>query len=241
MNLILLSPDEVTAAGLATLRDARAAHIRDVLRATPGQRVRVGLVDGPRGEAVVNAVNEAAVVLTCSWERAIPTPQPVDLLLALPRPKVMRRLWSQLAALGVGQILLTNAARVERHYFDTHILDPATYEPLLIEGLQQARDTRLPRVSVHRRFKPLVEDALDGLCPAGSRVMADPSGSTPVDAALTRGERVLLAIGPEGGWVDFERALLAAHGFVPVSMGARTLRTDTATVALLSLVHDALR
>ena len=86
-----------------------------------------------------------------------------SVLLALPRPKVMQRLWAQLAALGVGRILLTNAERVERHYFDTHVIDRGTYRPLLIEGLQQARDTRLPDVSVHKQFRVLVEDELESL------------------------------------------------------------------------------
>jgi len=54
-------------------------------------------------------------------------------------------------------------------------------------------------------------------------------------------ERVLLAVGPEGGWNEFEISLLRSHGFEPVSMGERTLRSDTACVALLALVHDALR
>jgi RsmE family RNA methyltransferase len=52
---------------------------------------------------------------------------------------------------------------------------------------------------------------------------------------------VLLAIGPEGGWNDFERGLLEGHGFTPVGLGSRTLRTDTACIALLALVHEALR
>jgi RsmE family RNA methyltransferase len=54
-------------------------------------------------------------------------------------------------------------------------------------------------------------------------------------------ERVLLAVGPEGGWNDFEIQLLESHGFQRVGMGSRTLRTDTACIALLALVHDALR
>jgi RsmE family RNA methyltransferase len=163
----------------------------------------------------------------------------VDLLLALPRPKVMRRLWPQLAALGVGRIVLTNAARVERNYFDTHVLDPAFYRPLLIEGLQQAQDTHLPRVSIHRRFRPLVEDELDSLCPPGARLVAHPSGDAPpVAGAWPRGAaRVLLAVGPEGGWDDFELRLLGDRGFRPVSLGARTLRTDTACVALLAALR----
>jgi RsmE family RNA methyltransferase len=163
----------------------------------------------------------------------------MDLLLALPRPKVMRRLWAQLAALGVGRIILTNAARVERNYFDTHVLDPAFYRPLLIEGLQQAQDTHLPRVSIHRRFRPLVEDELDAQSTADARVVAHPAeNATPIAGAWPRGAtRVLLAVGPEGGWDDFELRLLDDRGFRPVSLGARTLRTDTACVALIAALH----
>ena len=142
----------------------------------------------------------------------------------------MRRLWAQIAALGVGRIILTNAEKVERNYFDTHILSPESYQPLLIEGLQQARDTRLPAVSIHRQFKVLVEDQLDALVGPASRVVADPSATRGL-SDVVRGaveERVLLAIGPEGGWNAFELDPLGAHGFQSAGMGSRTLRSDTA-------------
>jgi RsmE family RNA methyltransferase len=156
----------------------------------------------------------------------------------------MRRLWAQIAAVGVGQIILTNAERVERNYFDTHVLSPEYYRPLLIEGLQQARDTRLPGVSIHRQFKVLIEDDLDGLFPpgpSGCRLVADPAANRPAAEIVRESveERILLAIGPEGGWNDFERALFKAHGFQAGGMGPRTLRTDTACVALLAIVHEA--
>lgn len=250
VNLILLHPGDVDAAGLARLADARATHIARVLNAVPGQQVRIGLADGPFGVGTVTSVEGEAVSLRCVFEAEAPARPRVDLLLALPRPKVMRRLWSQLAALGVGQILVTNAARVERHYFDTHVLDPSTYVPLLVEGLQQARDTWLPRVEVHRRLKVLVEDHLDTVFPAGVRLSAEPGpgppprealrAALPASAAGVDAARVLLAMGPEGGWTTFELDLLTAHGFTPVSLGMRTLRSDTAAVALLALVHDAL-
>jgi RsmE family RNA methyltransferase len=138
--------------------------------------------------------------------------------------------------------MLTNAERVERNYFDTHVLTEECYRPLLIEGLQQARDTRLPGVSIHRQLKVLIEDTLDSLFPAGLRLVADPSAKTSAGALVrkTVEERVLLAVGPEGGWNDFETALLHAHGFTSAGMGPRTLRSDTACVALLALVHEAL-
>jgi RsmE family RNA methyltransferase len=241
LNLILIEPDELAADGLVTLRDGRAVHLVSVLNATPGKTVRIGLLDGPFGSGAVAAIGDGAVTLACTFEPTLPPRPAIDLLLAVPRPKVLRRLWAQLAALGVGRVILTNAARVERNYFDTHYLAPNVYRPLLIEGLQQARDTRLPLVSIHRQFRILVEDGLDKLSNASTRLMADPASEgfrLPPEASAR--SRVLMAIGPEGGWNEFERELLVSRGSAPVTMGRRTLRTDTACVALLALVHNAL-
>src|SRR5678816_4792703 len=175
MNLILLEEGDRIDVSSVTLADARGTHLLKVLRVTTGQTVRVGWIDGPLGTGTVESVSDGRVTLRCVFEVDAPPRPRVDVLLALPRPKVLRRLWAQLAALGVGQIMLTNAERVERHYFDTHVITEATYRPLLIEGLQQARDTRLPVVSIHRQLRILVEDHLDDLFPSGIRLVADPS------------------------------------------------------------------
>jgi RsmE family RNA methyltransferase len=242
MNLILIESGETNDSGDVSLSGARAAHLVNVLKVAPGDRVRLGVLEGPCGIGAVQSVGDGTVQLHCAFEATVPSRPGVDLLLALPRPKVMRRLWAQIAALGVGQIILTNAERVERNYFDTHILTAECYTPLLIEGLQQARDTRLPRVSVHRQFKVLVEDELDGLFASGLRLVAQPGARKPVSAVMRDLEgRVLLAVGPEGGWNDFETDLLERHGFQRIGMGLRTLRTDTACIALLAVVHDSMK
>jgi RsmE family RNA methyltransferase len=237
VNLVLVEPDEISAGGDVRLSGPRALHLLNVLHVAPGHEVRVGVIDGPRGVGTVRAIADGTVTVRCALD-ADPPPRPaIDLLLAVPRPKVMRRLWAQIAALGVGQIILTNAEKVERNYFDTHVLEPEAYRPLLIEGLQQARDTRLPAVSIHRQFKVLVEDRLDALAGPAVRIVADPSAAKRLSDAVPSGggQRVLLAIGPEGGWNAFELDLLRAHGFQAAGMGARTLRTDTACVALLAI------
>jgi RsmE family RNA methyltransferase len=242
VNLIIIEAAELDPSGHLTLSDGRASHLLDVLGATPGQCVRVGLLDGPVGTAMVTGAGGGVVGLQCSFSSDTPVVPPMDLLLALPRPKVMRRLWAQLAALGVGRIILTNAERVERCYFDSHVLDPACYRPLLVEGLQQARDTRLPRVSVHKRFRVLIEDELDEICAGSVRLMAQPGAGEPPAAAVRRpATRVLLAVGPEGGWSEFEQRLMQAHGFAAFGAGSRTLRTDTACIALMAVIQNALR
>jgi RsmE family RNA methyltransferase len=242
VNLILIEPAELGHDNTARLTDSRATHLRHVLKVVPGDKIRIGLIDGNHGSAVVQDVAHDVIVLTCRLSEPAPAPPPVDLLLALPRPKVLRRLFAQCTALGVSRIMLTNAARVERDYFDTHVLTPACYRPLLIEGLQQARDTRLPLVSVHRQFRVLVEDLLDEWTAPATRVVAQPGRAERMHTLVqdARHSRVLLAVGPEGGWNDFELALLESRGFAPISMGMRPLRSDTACVALLALAHDAL-
>ena len=246
MNLVLFEPAEVGADGSVRVTGARAAHLEKVLGVSPGAVVRVGVIDGPVGAGTVTSVSDRGIELRCVFD-AVPEPPRVDLLLAVPRPKVLRRLWAQVAALGVGQVILTNAEKVERDYVGSHVVREDVYRPLLVEGLQQAKDTRLPRVSIHKRFKVLVEDDLDRLCPGARRIVAHPCphprGTRSVASALegiAEEERVLVAVGPEGGWNDFEIALLETHGFVNVSLGPRTLATTTACVALLALVHDAL-
>lgn len=238
MNLILFDADDLRTDATVDATGVQARHLVTVLKVQQRQQVRIGMIDGPFGVGTVTAIADGRVTLRCTFDRNTPERPEVDLLLALPRPKVMRRLWAQLSALGVGQVILTNAEKVERDYFDTHLLRPEGYRPLLLEGLQQARDTRMPLVSVHKQFRKLIESDLDGLVPSGRRLVAHPGGETSIRGALgTAPGRVLLAVGPEGGWNDFELSLLRSQGFTSVTMGPRTLTTTTACIALLTLVH----
>jgi len=242
VNLLLVEETEIDGQGTVAISDHRARHLLDVLKVAPEQTVRVGLVGGGIGSARIVSVADGTVMLSCAFDQTPDRPA-VDLLVALPRPKVLRRLWAQFAALGVWRIILTNASRVERDYFDTHLLDEAVYRPLLLEGLQQARDTLVPEVSIHRRFRVLVEDELPALGINAQRLVADPSSDGTIGNAVLNGQRgrVLLAIGPEGGWNQFELDLLRSHGFRSVGLGPRTLRSDTAAIALLALTHEAIR
>jgi RsmE family RNA methyltransferase len=235
MNRILIEPDELRADGTVKLSGARAAHIREVLGARPGETLRTGTVNGLAGSSAVLEVSETGVTLQPG--PAQPAPEPwLDLVLAAPRPKALKRLWPQLAALGVGRIVVVNAFKVEKCYFSSQWLEPAHYRPLLLEGLSQAGLTRLPEVLVRPRFKPFVEDELDTLFPESLRLLAHPGPRTPLPALGPAAGRPCLAVGPEGGWTDYERRMLQARGFVLFSLGARTLRTDTACVALVSVL-----
>ena len=244
MNLILLQPFEIEEAGRAVLTDERARHIRKVLKAAPGKSLRIGLLNGSLGTGTVESVERTEVTLCCAFDEEPPPRPGMDLVLAMPRPKVMKRLWAQLAALGVGRIILVRAAKGERCYFDSHVLNPDCYTPLLIEGLQQARCTHLPEVMIRPLFKPFVEDELSELFSGHMKLLADPAGVKRLDERLLEeplSKRVVLAVGPEGGWTAYELDQLTAHGFRVFGMGPRILRTDTALIGLLSMLAERMQ
>lgn len=237
MNRILIESGAFGPDGTVLLAGARAAHIHSVLRAVPGQVIKTGTLDGKIGHSRVLEVSASQVRLLPEHGEDAPEPW-MDLLLAVPRPKVLKRLWPQLAALGAGRIVLLNACKVEKFYFSSQWLDAAFYRPLLVDGLMQAGLTRLPEVKICPRFKPFVEDELEASFSGTLRLLAHPGplGGLPPQPAA--GVRPLLAVGPEGGWTDYELKLLEAHGFRRFSLGERTLRTDTACVALMAVLES---
>ena len=232
MNLILLHPDDFAPDGSVRLTGRRARHVHEVHRARVGDELTVGRENGPVGRGTVLFVGPDEVRLSVLLLEDPPPPAGLDLLLAMPRPKVLRRVLQSAAALGARRIVLVNAARVEKSYFDTPFLAPTEIERNLVLGLEQARDTVLPEVSARPRFRPFVEDELEALWPRQdtTRLVAHP-GSADVGAALGPGGAAslsVLAIGPEGGWVPFELELLETHGFARFGLGPRILRVETA-------------
>ena len=245
MNRLLFETHEVDARGAAVLSDRRAAHIYNVLRAVPGMRLRAGIIDGPAGEAEIISLEPPTVALRfapLNGDQTLPaTPTDLDLLLALPRPKALKRLWPQLSALGVRRVMVTHAERVERCYFSARPVLPEYVRPLLIEGAVQAGVTRLPEFAIYRRLSDAL--AADRADPAPVvRWLGQPGpAALPPSARPAVAAGIRVAIGPEGGWTPAELLRLGAAGYLPVSLGPCTLRCDTACIALLALALSHLQ
>jgi RsmE family RNA methyltransferase len=235
MNLLLLRDEDFLEDGTARLRGRRLAHARLVLRAQQGDLLRAGRLGGLTGTAEVLRLDEAELVLRPQLTEPPPARPGLQLLLAIPRPKALRKVLPAVASLGVDTLVLVNAARVEKSYFQSAVLDEL--EERLIEGLEQARDTVLPRVLVRERFRPFVEDEAPALF-CSRRLLAHPSAVRTIAGSGGRGPAAV-AVGPEGGWVPFELELLEKHGFQPVSLGPRILRVEVAVPFLLGALAGA--
>lgn len=234
MNLLLLEAADFEAPGRVSLQGRRADHVRQVHRAVAGDRLRVGLIGGGMGEALVAEVSPSQVVLdVATADLATPPPakQPVILLLALPRPKMLKRILQMVTTLGVEELVLLNSYRVEKSFWDSPWLAPEAVREQLVLGLEQARDTVLPRVTLAPRFKPFVEDVLPGLMAGRRGLLAHPGTGTACPADV-RGP-LLLAIGPEGGFIPYEVERLREAGLEACDLGSRILRVETAVAVTL--------
>ena len=247
MNRILFEKSEIVD-GVATFDDVRAEHVLNVLHGEVGQVLKTGEVDGLIGTSVITAIEQSeqsdSPKVSARCDHTEPSRRPwVDLILAPPRPRVMKRLLPQLATLGVGRIVMVGAKKVEKDFWGATLLKEENYRPLLVDGLMQAGTSILPTLETRRNFRKFVKEELDVLFPASTRIVAHPYGAassrTIAQSEQSNKRTLLLAIGPEGGWTDDEVSLLEEHGFARYSLGSRILRTDTATIALLAqLMRD---
>lgn len=244
MNLLILEADELDADRRARLTDRRADHLVQILEVEVGDEVRAGLLDGGQGTATVEAVEPtgrrtAHVTVRVDVPGGAARRPDVDLVVALPRPAVLHRVLQHAATLGVGELHLINAWRVEKSYFQSPALEADAIRKHLWLGLEQGRRTWLPRVHIHRRLVPFVE-AL-GTHDAGTRrVLAHPE-APPIEDAFGDDRpwprRIELAIGPEGGWRDREIQTFAEAGFLAASLGDWILRSEAAVTAAVAQIE----
>ncbi|MEZ2745584.1 16S rRNA (uracil(1498)-N(3))-methyltransferase [Halopseudomonas bauzanensis] len=232
MNLLLLEEQDFIAPQQARLNGRRLQHMLEIQQVTIGDSLRVGLMNGLMGEGKVVALDQQQAELQVNLIQPPPAKLPLTLLLAMPRPKMFRRILQHCATLGVAEIILLNSYRVEKSFWQTPFLQPEVIRENLLLGLEQARDTVLPTVRIEKRFKPFVEDRLPALVAGTTGLVAHPGDFPACPRALTG--PVTLAIGPEGGWIPYEVDKLRAAGLQPVQLGERILRVETAVTALIA-------
>lgn len=234
MNILLFESDEILSdQSTAVIRDPRRLnHLRDVLNVTSGKNLRVGIRDGMMGVGTLLNMDDAGAELLLSLYDPPPPKLSLTLVLALPRPKSLKKALAAAVTLGVSSIHLIHTARTDKAYWQTPFLLPDQLDELLLLALEQAVDTVAPEICMHRRFRPFAEDILPQLCVGKQAFVAHPCVEA-LTCPCNLSDPVLLSIGPEGGWVPFEFELLMRAGLNPVQIGARILRVEQAVSALI--------
>ena len=245
VNVIVFEKGELEGGCLA-VGVGRAEHLVRVMGVKVGSRVRVGEIGGKVGFGVVREVGEKGVVVgDIVLEEEIEAPF-IDLVLALPRPQMLKRILENAPGFSVRSVYLIGSQRVEKSYFQTPVLRPVAIREHLMLGLQQAVTTHLPRVEVIDKFHVFINDYLERLIDqtaqhflahVPTKAVAAPTLTKLVAmGGIQKNNGVLLAIGPEGGWLDSEVDVFQKHGCKVFGLGERVLRVETAVYAALAQI-----
>jgi 16S rRNA (uracil1498-N3)-methyltransferase len=204
----------------------QANYLGNVLRLEPGAELL--LFDGSSGEWLARITDGGRKRMTLAVERRTREPETIpDVWLAFAPVKRAQTDWlvEKATELGAARLIpvMTRRTVAERVKLER-------LESIAIEAAEQCGRTRLPDVGEPVPLKQLL-DRRDG---ARTLYFADESGGEAPAEAFKPGPALIL-VGPEGGFADDERAAIrAASNSVPVSLGPRVLRAETAALAALA-------
>ena len=213
----ILAPAIPQVGAMFVLPTAESHHLLQVIRLARGERVRV--VDGQGGAAVATldgVEGDRARLLVEALEVRASVPARV-IVLGTPKPALVEEALTLGTEAGATMFFFVSARRSPpgglREERALRVLQAA---------VTQCGRADVPRIRSSSSLASVLQD--DVLSDCATRWLCDAGGgdATPVDGALA------LAIGPEGGWDDAERAMLAAAGFTAVTLAPFTLRTPTA-------------
>ncbi|WP_448761036.1 16S rRNA (uracil(1498)-N(3))-methyltransferase [Acinetobacter tandoii] len=230
MNIVLLDPRQTLSEVWSITSTRQLEHLRTHLNVQVGDRLKVGIREGQRYLTEVLMVSDSVIQVTPIQTEPVPAKLPVTLIVAMPRPKVLRRLIMDSVTIGVEKIVLLHSYRVDKSYWQTPFLQQIDQYVTL--GLEQAGDTVAPKIEIYKRFKPFVEDVLPTwITVERPAYVAHPYAGMIMPNAITHA--CTLLIGPEGGFIPYEIDLLEKNGCQAVSLGNRILRTETAIPYIL--------
>lgn len=233
MNVILLPKSAFCFHTQTAIIDdnTQVGHIKTVLSAQIGDTIKIGMLDGNLGTAVVTELDERCLLTNVLLDKSPPPKLDLTVILALPRPKVLRRLIMDMTAMGVPNIILVNSYRTDKSYWQSPLL--LRLDEFVLEGLQQSIDTIAPKILLAKRFKPFVEDELPTLLHHKNAVVAHPYAKQNFTQLTKEALPQVLIVGAEGGFIPYEIELLSSVGVQAATLGERILRTESAINALL--------
>jgi len=231
-----ISPDQV-AGPLITVSGEDVRHIGAVLRMKAGDELL--LCDGKGAEYSVKIAHvdrsEIKAEIVTKTLREIPYPR-VTLGQGLPKSDKMDWIVQKATELGVANIvpLVTERTIVKVRDEEKRV---SRWQKICREAAMQSSRPNIPNVEAIRTLS----DFLRTLNSEPGTLLLFPweEGTTPMKDVLRGKEgikHIIVLIGPEGGFSPAEAELATSRGFHPVSLGPNILRTETAAIAVLSIL-----
>jgi 16S rRNA (uracil1498-N3)-methyltransferase len=228
----------------ARLSGQDTKHLRDVLRLCTGDQVR--LFDGTGCEyiAEISGIILDEVILNVLTHEIFESQSPVRITLAQAflKDKKMDTLVRQVSELGIDRWLPFQASRsVARPDGERLKARKERWIKIVREALKQCGRSKLPEICDTVSFG----SALSLVKDCDLKIIFWEKSANPISDLLNMNvskaddpiKSVCIVMGPEGGFEDFEVKMAMDEGFIPLSLGPRILKADTASIAACTLIQ----
>jgi len=218
----------------ATLDAAAHRHLVKVLRLGPGAAIRLFDGAGTEIEATIEAVDNSSVKVVLGSRRRIPAPAcTITLLQCLARGERLDLVVQKTTELGVARIVPVQS---ERAVMKPTAHQHRRWQTIAEEAARQSGRADVPQVLECVGFGAALELAI----PQARFVLWEREHGKSLSQALATGPRdVALLVGPEGGFTPKEFDSATRANYLPVSLGPRILRTETAAIVAVALAQAA--
>ncbi len=216
--------------------DARARHLRATVGLAVGGTFHVGVEGGLRGIATIVAL-APRLTFSVAWEKSAQARLPLTVLVGLPRPQTAKKVLHDLASLGAARIIFFASAKGDPGYLTSSLWKDGEWREHVLKGTEQACSTLVPEVT---RVSSLAE-AVALVDVTAWKLALDPYEAKGAPELSTPAKSAVLAIGPERGFAESERAMLRQAGFTFAHLGDRILRVEAAALVGGALMLAQLR
>jgi 16S rRNA (uracil1498-N3)-methyltransferase len=189
-----------------------------------------------RGRVLHLNQDQASVIVFESLPSPTESPLEIVLLQALPERERMELIIQKATELGVSTIIPFKSQRsISLEEKEAKQKKAHRWQHIAIKAVQQSRRARVPRVEHYRQF----DEALGVCTEDGLKILLYEKKGEDLKNVLGQNfaKRVYLMVGPEGGFTGEEVAQAKHQGFIPVKLGQRILRTETAAIALIGILQ----
>jgi len=218
---------------LVTLPESAARHTRKVLRLRVGDRLRIFDGAGHEHEAVLAADGPGTTArIGAALPPAAESTLSLTLMQGVSRGERMDWVVQKATELGVARIVPVLTARsVVRLSQQRAEQRREHWQAITISACEQCGRRVLPELAMPRTLDQALAEEEQ---PANLRLMPSAGADLALPSLKPDAAKICLLIGPEGGLDEEEEARAGSLGFVPVSLGPRVLRTETAAVVALA-------
>ncbi len=199
----------------------------EIHKAEPGKKLIVGLINEKMGTGEVVNIDDESVRMKVCLDMEPPKPSNIEIVMAMPRPKVFKRIIQDLTTMGVKNIYIIKTWKVEKSFWNSPKLSEKSLKEAIVLGLEQGKDTIMPNIKIFKRFRPFLEDEIPGIIIGKKTIIAHPVSDNSDIKIDDKEQPIVLAIGPEGGFIDYEVEMFKRYGFECISLGDRILRVET--------------